>query len=81
MDRVWDTSWYPPKPFVTLCQVKLIQGHEIKKVKFKIGGLVGMMHAFRSDFRAERKHDHWTLFEQPKPDKIRISGNCRNPRK
>ena len=35
MDRVWDTSKYPPKPFVTLCEVKVIQGDEVKKVKFK----------------------------------------------
>ena len=31
MDRVWDISKYPPKPFVTLYQVKVIQGHEDKK--------------------------------------------------
>ena len=31
MDRVWDTSKYPTKPFVTLCQVKVINGHEAKK--------------------------------------------------
>ena len=31
MDRAWDTSKYPAKHFVTLCQVKVIQGHEIEK--------------------------------------------------
>ena len=31
MSRVWDTSKYPPKTFVTLCQVKVIQCHEVKK--------------------------------------------------
>ena len=29
MDRVLDTSKYSPKPFVALCQVKVIQGHEV----------------------------------------------------
>ena len=55
MDRVCDTSKYPPKPFVTLCKVKVIQGHEVKKVKFKIFGLGGVIHLFRPDFRQERK--------------------------
>ena len=31
MDRVWDTFKYIPKPFVILCQVKVIQGNEVKK--------------------------------------------------
>ena len=35
MDRVWHTSKYPPKPFVTWCQVKAIQGHEVKEFKSK----------------------------------------------
>ena len=55
MDRVWDTSKYHPKPFVTLCQVKVIQRQEVKKVKFNILGLGGVIHIFRSDFRQERK--------------------------
>ena len=32
MDRVWDTSKYHSKPFVALYQVKVIQGHEVKKI-------------------------------------------------
>ena len=35
MDRVLDTSKYPSKPFVTLCQVKVIKGHEMKNDKLK----------------------------------------------
>ena len=53
MNRVRDTSKYPPKPFVTLCQVKVIQGHEAKGVKFKILDLGGVIHVFRSDIRQE----------------------------
>ena len=55
MDRVWDTSKHPPKHFVTLCQVMIIQGNEAKNVKFKILGLGGVMHVFRSDFHHDRK--------------------------
>ena len=55
MDRVWDTPKYPPKPFVTLCKVKIIQGHEVKKVKFIILGFRGVIHVFRSDFLQEPK--------------------------
>ena len=29
--RVWDTSKYPPKPFVNLCQIKVFQGHQVKR--------------------------------------------------
>ena len=43
MDRVWNTSKFPPKPWVTLCQIKVIQGHEVKKIKFKILSLDGVI--------------------------------------
>ena len=55
MDRVWDTSYYAPEPFVTLCWVKVIQGHEVKKFKVKILRLGGAIRVFRLDFRQERK--------------------------
>ena len=43
MDRVWDTFKYPPKSFVSLCQViqdheahpRFIQDHEVKKGQIK----------------------------------------------
>ena len=75
MDRVWDTSKYPSKPFVTLYQghtKKVIQGHEVKKVKFKILGLGGVIHVFRSDMYSSRtqKNGHRTLLEQPISDKM-----------
>ena len=31
MDHVWDTFKYPPKPFVTLFQMKVIKGQEVKE--------------------------------------------------
>ena len=51
MYRVWDTSKYYHKPFVALCQVKVIQGHEVEKEKFKMLGFGGVIHVLRSDFR------------------------------
>ena len=53
------------KPFVTLCQIKVIQGHEVKKVKFKVLGLGGVMRVFRLDFQ-DCKNDPKTLFETAK---------------
>ena len=51
MDRIWDTSKYSLKPLMTLCQNKVIQGYEVKKVKIKILGSVGVMQAAKSVFR------------------------------
>ena len=70
MDRVWNASKYPLKPFETLCKIKVIQGHGVKKAKFKVLGLGGVIHVFRSDFRHERKNDPRILFERPKSNKI-----------
>ena len=55
MDHVLDTFKYPLKPFVTLCQVKVTQGQEVKKVILKILYLGGVMHVLGSDFRLEHK--------------------------
>ena len=42
MGRAWDTS-YLPKPLMTLCQVKVIRGDEVKMVKLKMSGLTGVI--------------------------------------
>ena len=42
MDSVCDTAKYPPKSSATLCQVKVIQGQEIRR-QFIILGLGGVM--------------------------------------
>ena len=65
MDRVSATLKYPPKPFVTLWQFRVIRGHEVKKVTFKISGLDGVIHVLMSDFRQERKNDHSTPLNGP----------------
>ena len=44
MDHVWDNYKYPNKPLVTFCQVKVIQGHEVKEVKLKILALGVVIH-------------------------------------
>ena len=31
MDRVWDTSKYPPKSVMTFCQMKVIKGQNFEK--------------------------------------------------
>ena len=46
---------YPPKPFAALCQVNVIQGHDVKKMIFKSLGLGCVIHIVRPDFRQERK--------------------------
>ena len=51
MDRIWDTSKYPLKSLITLYQNKVIQGHEVKKVKIKILASVGVVRAAMSVFR------------------------------
>ena len=70
MNRVWDTSKYvSPKSLVTLCQMKGIQDHNVKKVKFKILSLGGVIHFFGSDVRQERKKNNpGTPSEWPKSD-------------
>ena len=51
MDRVRNTSKHLPEAFLTLCEVKVIQSHEVKRVKFKIVCFGGVIHDFRRDFR------------------------------
>ena len=76
MDRAWNTTKYPPKPFVILCEVKVNQGREAKKIKFKILGLIGVIHVFRSDFRQKAKNDPRTLFEGPKSEQFENRKNA-----
>ena len=59
--------------------MKVIQGHKVKKIKFNILSLGGVMHVFRLDFRQERKNDPRTLFERSKWEEIWKWEKCRNP--
>ena len=80
MDRVWDTSNYHPKPFVTLSQVKVIQGQEVKMSNLKFRAWVLWYMVLGQMFKST-KNDHKILFERPKSDKILKSENCWNHRK
>ena len=35
LDLIWDAFKHLPKPFVTLCQIKIIQGQNVKKVQIQ----------------------------------------------
>ena len=62
MGRVWDTSKDPPKSFVSLCQFKVIQGHQAKNVKFQIVGLCCLVHIFKLHFDKNAENDPRALF-------------------
>ena len=56
MDSVTDICKYQFLCFVTIIQVKVISGHQVKKVKQKKNrDLKAAIHVFRSDFRKERE--------------------------
>ena len=55
MDSVSDICKYHLLCFVILIEVKVISGHQVKKVKQKILWFRGVMHVFRSDFRKARE--------------------------
>ena len=54
MDRVWDASKYPLQLFVTLCQIKDNQGHEVKRCKIWNFAFCGVIHDFGLVFRQGR---------------------------
>ena len=69
MNSVTDICKYHFLCFVTIIQVKVISGHQVKSknrdldgIKKKLG-FRAAIHVFRSDFRKERKNDPNTLFE------------------
>ena len=55
MVSVTDICKYHFLCFVTIIQVKVISGHQLKNVKQKISGFRAAIHVFRSDFRKERE--------------------------
>ena len=79
MDRVWDTSKYHPKPFVTLCQVNVIQGQEVKKWHLKLWVWVVWYMFLGQIFVKNAKNDPRTIFELKNGTIFFKSGNCRCP--
>ena len=56
MDSVTDICKYYFLCFVTIIKVKVISGHQVKKVKQKkISWFRAAIHVFRSDFHKERE--------------------------
>ena len=70
MNRGWDTSKYPPKFLVTLCQVKVIYGHEVKKAKLMLLVFGSVVHVFGHIFAKTQKHDPRALIGLPKSGKF-----------
>ena len=66
MDSVTDIVKYHFLCFVTIMQVKVISGHQVKKVKPPKTGFIAAMQVFRSMFPKEREIDSKTLFEVSK---------------
>ena len=57
---------------MTILKVKVISGHQVKKVKQKKIVIRAAIHVFRSDFHKERENDPKTLFEASKSVKNKI---------
>ena len=66
MDSVSDICKYHLLCFATIIEVKVMSGHQLKKVKQKKSWFRAAIHVSRSDFRKERKNDPKTLFETSK---------------
>ena len=66
MDSVTDICKYHFLCFVTIIQVKVISGHQVKKGQIKKSGFRAAIHVFRSSFRKERENDPKTPFEASK---------------
>ena len=54
MDSVTDICKYHLLCFVTIIQVKVISGHQVKMSNKTISGFRAAIHVFRSEFRKER---------------------------
>ena len=55
---------------MTVCQIKAIQGHEVKKVKSYVLGLGGVIHVVAQIFVKNAKKDTIIFFEWLKSDKM-----------
>ena len=61
MYRVWDASKYMPMLLMTSCQVKVIQGHEVKSANLKFRVLFVWYMYLKGQFLVKNaKNDPWT---------------------
>ena len=70
MNRVQDTEKYHPKLLVSTFQVKVIQGHEVKKVNPKLLGFGGVIHVLGQVVVKNAKNSLRTLSERLNSVKI-----------
>ena len=76
MDSVTDICKYHFLCFVTIIQVKVISGHQVKKVKQKKNRDFELRYMFLGQiFANNTKNDPKTLFEASKSVKTQISEN------
>ena len=75
MDSVTDICKYHFLCFVIIMQVKVISGHQVKKVKHFFSWFRAAIHVLRSDFAKNAKNDPKTLFEASKSVKKQNSEN------
>ena len=81
MDRVWDIFKYPCKPSVTLCQIKIIQGREVKKAKLKfwlcVVWYMCLGRIFVENVKRTQEHllndPNWTEIENQKNAEITVN--------
>ena len=66
MDSATDICKYHFLCFVTIIQVKVISGHQVKKRQIKKSGFRAAIHVFGSNFRKERENEPKTPFEASK---------------
>ena len=78
MDSVTDICKYHFLCFVTIIQVKVISGHQVKKVKQKNRDLVLRYMFLGQIFAKNAKNDPITLFEASKSVKKQNSENHGN---
>ena len=80
MDRVWDTSRYHPKLFVSIFKVKVIQGHEVKGRSNRKFCVWAACYMFLCQFlRQKRENGPRTLFDGPNWTKFENRENAEFP--
>ena len=82
MDSVSYICMYHLLCFAAIIEVKVMSGHQVKKVKEKNSRFRAAIHVFRSDFRKEREKmtlEHFLKHQNRSKNKIRkITVKSRN---
>ena len=70
MDRVWDTFKNDPKLSMSIFNVKVMQGHEVKETSNWKFYVWDAWYMFLVQISSNAKIDPKTLFKRPKSDEI-----------